>query len=72
MATAQKPTTDGAITPHVLSLSEAELIRRNEAAIALLDAWERDGDEDEQRETMAVLRRALGENREMSDRPIFP
>jgi hypothetical protein len=71
MATAQELTTNEPKTSHVFSLSKAEIRRRNQAAGALLDAWERDGDEDEQRETMAVLRRALGENREMSDRPIF-
>jgi len=49
-----------------------ELRRRNLAAIALLDEWERDGAEQEQRETMDVIRAALGENREMSNRPLFP
>ena len=39
----------------------------------LLDAWEQDEDgEEEQRETLAVLRAALGEGRIASSRNLFP
>jgi excisionase family DNA binding protein len=49
-----------------------ELGRRNAAAIALLDSWEADGDEDEQRQTMEALARALGPGRVASSRPLLP
>jgi hypothetical protein len=41
-------------------------------AIALLDKWEREGDEQEQAETMAVIRETLGEKRIGSKRSMFP
>jgi hypothetical protein len=69
MATAHR--TD-ALAPYVPPISAAELARRNRAAIELLDSWEADGDEQEQRETMAVLREALGEGRTLSARKLFP
>lgn len=53
-------------------ISKEELALRNQRAMALLDEWERDGDEQEQRETMEILRKALGENRTTSNRPLFP
>ena len=52
--------------------SPEERARRNAEAIRLLDLWEREGDEEEQWETMRVLREALGENRIASSRPLFP
>jgi hypothetical protein len=53
-------------------ISKEKLELRNRRAMALLDEWERNGDEQEQRETMQVLRAALGENRTTSNRPLFP
>ena len=58
--------------PYVPSMGPEELRRRNRAAAALLDSWESEGDEDEQRDTFAVLREALGERRVMSSRPALP
>jgi hypothetical protein len=57
--------------PYVPPITDEELRERNAKAIALLDAWERDGDEQEQRETMAVLRKALGPERMMGYRSVF-
>ena len=42
----------------------------NAAAIELLRSW-RDGDEEEQRETLEYLQRVLDEDR-LSDRKLFP
>jgi hypothetical protein len=58
-------------TPFVPTYSAEERARRNKAAIELLDSWKTEGDEEEQRETMAVLRESLGTNRSLSSRPIF-
>ena len=52
-------------------LDPAELARRNADAIALLERWDAEGDEQEQRETLAVLREALGPGRSASSRPVF-
>ena len=49
--------------PYVPTRSPDERDRRNRETIALLDSWIDEGDEEEQRETMAVLRDALGEDR---------
>jgi hypothetical protein len=57
---------------YVPRIDDAELLRRNQAAIRLLDSWEQDGDEEEQRETLAVLKAALGEQRIASSRNLFP
>ena len=70
MATIHRP--EPAAPPIVPTITPDELTRRNRAAIALLDEWEADGDEEEQRETMAVLREALGKRRVISRRPLFP
>ena len=48
----------------------AEQRRANEAAIQLLRSW-REGDSEEQRETLAYLQRVLDEDRP-SDRKLFP
>jgi hypothetical protein len=74
LATVNLPTTDGGEhdrIPYVQAIDPEELRRRNQRAIALLDAWERDGDEQEQRETMGILRKALGEDRMTSNRRLF-
>ena len=56
--------------PFVPPITREELARRNAAAIALLDEWEADaGSEQDQRDTMDVLRQALGPGRIGSDRP---
>ncbi len=60
------------LNPYIPSISEEELDRRNRAAILLLDSWETEGDEAEQRETMAILRQTLGQGRIASDRSQFP
>jgi hypothetical protein len=52
--------------------SPEELLRRNQEAIDLLNTWETEGDEQEQRETMRVLREALGLERVASSRNLFP
>jgi hypothetical protein len=51
-------------------LSEAEIRERNTHALAALDAIERIGDEDEQRETLDYLARVIDEDR-LSDRSRF-
>jgi hypothetical protein len=64
---------EAAERPYLPPIDDAELARRNEAAIRLLDAWEDDAaSEEDQRETMAVLRVALGEDRVASSRNLFP
>ncbi len=52
--------------------SPEERARRNAEAVRLLRSWVEEGDEEEQRETMRVLREALGKNRIASNRPLFP
>jgi len=48
----------------------AKQMQKNQAAIELLKSW-RQGDAQEQRETLAYLKRALDEDR-LSDRRRFP
>ena len=62
-------TTDG---PYVPRLSADELARNNRELSELLDSWESEGDEEEQRETLAALREALGARRVASSRNLFP
>jgi excisionase family DNA binding protein len=51
-------------TPFVPPITPEELARRNAAAVALLDEWEADVEgEQDQRETMIVLRQAFGPDR---------
>src|SRR4051794_27576042 len=73
MSTIHRPTRpnegNGAYVP---VFSPEERTRRNRDAMALLESWATEGDEEEQRETMAVLREALGENRSLSSRALFP
>ncbi len=45
---------------YISPLTADELARRNKELIELLDSWESDGDEQEQRETLTVLSQALG------------
>jgi hypothetical protein len=59
-------------TPYVPPLSGDETARRDRDLIELLDSWESEGDEQEQRETLGLLREALGARRVGSSRPLFP
>jgi hypothetical protein len=68
MATVDKPRTHAPLVPPI---TPEELASRNAEAVRLLDEWERDGDEQEQRETMDVLRKALGPERIASYRSVF-
>ena len=58
-------------TPSVTPISPEELRQRNARTIAMLDLWVAEGDEQEQREAMDVLREALGPNRTLSHRSVF-
>jgi len=72
MATVQPTTRSSNATPLVPRLSEEELDQSNRELAELLDSWEKDGDEQEQRETLAILREALGERHMVSPRNAFP
>ncbi|WP_148594321.1 hypothetical protein [Aquisphaera giovannonii] len=69
VAPSSRSTTERPLVP---SLSAEELARRNQEALRLLESWDVDGDEEEQRETLAVLREALGAKRVGSTRSLFP
>ncbi len=58
--------------PYVSPLTADELAQRNRELIELLNSWESEGDEQEQRETLTVLREALGTRRVASSRAQFP
>jgi hypothetical protein len=58
--------------PYVPPITPEELRRRNAEMIALLNEWATEGDERDQRETLAVLRQALGPDRVMGSRSQFP
>jgi hypothetical protein len=66
------------VSPEVASGSYAspltadELAQRNRDLIELLNSWESEGDEQEQREALTVLREALGRRRVASSRAQFP
>ncbi len=53
-------------------LTAGELAQRNRELIELLNSWESEGDEQEQRETLTVLREVLGRRRVASSRAQFP
>jgi hypothetical protein len=72
MATATPDPAATSVRPYVPPISAEELARRNGGLIELLDSWEAEGDEQEQRETLVVLREALGEGRVSSSRNLFP
>ena len=72
MATVEPTAEPDTRKPYVPRITPEELAERNRRAIELLKSWVKDGDEQEQRETMAVLREALGENRTASYRNLFP
>ena len=58
-------------TPYLPPIAPDDLQRRNAAAIRVLDQFETDGDEEDQKETMKILRQALGPDRDISDRSAF-
>ena len=60
------------LKPMVPVLDENELRRKNRAAMELLDAWDHDVNEQDQCETMKVIREALGKDRIGSNRALFP
>ena len=71
MATVHTPAKT-AETPYVPAISAEELARGNEELLGLLDSWLTEGDEEEQRETLTILKDALGERRVASSRNLFP
>jgi hypothetical protein len=74
VATIHRPAGDpvAAEGPYVPQVSAEELARSNREPAELLDSWESEGDEQEQRETLAVLRESLGARRVASSRNLFP
>lgn len=65
-------TTTAEPPPYVPAVSAEELTSNGRGLVELLDSWEDDGDEAEQRETMEVLRESLGARRVSSARNLFP
>ena len=64
---------DSSDGPDLPPIGEDELAWRNQAAIRLLDAWEADeAGEEDQRQTLAVLKEASGERRIAASRSLFP
>ena len=68
MSTVEKPATQ---VPYLAAVDPEEHRRKNAAAMKLLDEFEADDDEQDQKETMTVLREALGPNRTISNRSVF-
>ena len=68
MSTVEKPAMH---KPYLAPIDPEEHRRKNAAAMRLLDEFESDEDEEDQKETMAVLREALGPNRTISNRSAF-
>jgi hypothetical protein len=58
-----RPTASFDAQGRAIPLSEEEIRRRNEQAIRALDALDDMGDEDEQRETLEFLIKAIDEDR---------
>jgi excisionase family DNA binding protein len=74
MATIHKPAGGpaGAEGPYVPLVSAEELAVSNRELSELLASWESEGDEQEQRATLAVRRESLGARRVASSRDLFP
>jgi hypothetical protein len=74
MATADRLQTYPVITaaPLVPVGTADQEAQRRQRVLELLESWETEGDEHEQRETLAVLRDALGPKRTASSRSLFP
>jgi hypothetical protein len=49
-------------------LTPEELAEQNARVLALLEAWEHEDDEQEQRESWEILKKALGPDRTISNR----
>lgn len=60
------------VSPLVPRLDVDEQARRAQEVVRLLDMWDSEGDEVEQKETMSVLRSALGSDRIAASRELFP
>ncbi|HLO52396.1 MAG TPA: hypothetical protein VK211_28610 [Kamptonema sp.] len=58
-------------TIDITKLSKEERIQRNQGAIALINSWVDEGDEEEQTETWEYLCQAIDQDR-LSNRPLFP
>jgi enoyl-CoA hydratase/carnithine racemase len=56
----------------LIALTEEQIRARNAGAIRALDELSEIGDEDEQRATLDALMKALGPDRSISSRPLFP
>lgn len=74
MATVHRPrgepaAAEGSFVPRV---SAEDLARNNRELIELLGSWQTEGDEQEQRETLAVLRETLGARLMASPRDPLP
>ncbi len=67
------PTLTGAPLESLIApITPQERGRRNEAVLALIEQWANDQESDQdQRETMDVIRQTLGPDRIASSRPIF-
>ena len=74
MSTVQHSEVNPEATPgtFVPTRTAGDLAQRNQTLIELLNSWESEGDEQEQRETLDVLREALGTRRVASSRPQCP
>ena len=72
MATVQPTSKSSSAKPYIPRLTDEELDRSNRELVELLDSWEKDGDEQEQRETLAILREALGNRHLPPSRNAFP
>jgi hypothetical protein len=69
MPTAKKTASKAA--PYVPKISPAELNRQNEAMIKLLNAWDVEENEEEDRKVMQELEKALGPDRTLSSESVF-
>ena len=68
-----QPPVEAPPSPLVPPMDAEERRQRNAAALSLIEEWARDEESDQdQRETMDVLRKALGPDGIASSRPIFP
>jgi hypothetical protein len=67
-----KRTVEPSASPLVPRLDVDEQERRAQEVVRLLDSWESEGDKIEQKETISVLRSALGSDRIAASRELFP
>ncbi len=69
MATVQEPKTPP--TSYVPPITSAEVERQNAAMIRLLDTWDVEENEEEDRRVMQELEKALGPGRTLSSEGVF-